>query len=92
MESIEELLYDEGYNCFEFDNYKLFTKDLGRYIVTIKHDFVSKLLVVYVADIEQNLKKDFMQLTDTIELLAFDPCMWLFDTIHSLRNDLVQGG
>lgn len=89
MESIEELLYDEGYNCFKFDNYKLFIKDLGRYTITIKHDFVSKILTISVTDIEQNLKKDFMQSTDIIELLAFDPCMWLFDIIHSLRNDLV---
>lgn len=91
MESIEQLLYNEGYECLNYKNYKLFIKEYGHYTVTIKHDFVSKVLTVSVIDIEKNLKADFMQSTDIIELLIIDPCMWLFDIIHSLRNDLVQG-
>ena len=91
MESIEQLLYDEGYECLNYGNYKLFIKECGRYTVTIKHDFVSKVLTISVIDIEKNLKADFMQSTDIIKLLIIDPCMWLFDIIHSLRNDLVRG-
>lgn len=89
MESIEELLYNEGYNYFESDNYKLFIKDLGRYIITVKHDFIVDFLIISVEDVERNIKKDFMQSIEFIELLAYDKCMWLFDIIHSLRNDLV---
>ena len=91
MESIEQLLYNECYKCLNYENYKLFIKECGRYTVTIKHDFVSKVLTVSVIDIEKDLKADFMQSTDIIELLIIDPCMWLFDIIHSLRNDLVRG-
>ena len=91
MDSIEQLLYDEGYECLNYGNYKLFIKECGRYTVTIKHDFVSKVLTISVIDIEKNLKADFMQSTDIIKLLIIDPCMWLFDIIHSLRNDLVRG-
>ena len=69
MESIEQLLYDEGYECLNYGNYKLFIKECGRYTVTIKHDFVSKVLTISVIDIEKNLKADFMQSTDIIKLL-----------------------